>query len=478
MIRFLLRRILQMIPTVLGVILITFILFNVVGGSPASMTLGKYVSAKALEEFDEQRGFNKPLIMGRWTKTRALEDSDFTTSPGAWRKAAGVVWNDGVSMQITNGSVCLVPLSFPLYSNTTYRLTLEYRLDPEATAVCGYGRVTDGISFPTNECFCFSILADVAPLYERDEESGARRARLHNNKTEGGFSNDWKKAEIVFQSLENPVACKLALRVEGGGLELRSARLRREAAHWWDSQLVFYFKQIARLDFGMSSSMNQPVSRLLKQGILPSLALTVPIFLIELVLSVVLALVCAFFRDSWLDRLLVVVSVALMSINYLVWIVAGQYVLAFKLGWFPVWGFASWSYLLLPVLIGVVSGLGVDVRFYRTIMLDEMYKDYVRTAFAKGVSRSGVLFKHVLKNAMIPIVTNVVIAIPFLYTGSLLLESFFGIPGLGYMSVNAINSSDVDVVRAIVLIGSILFVGANLVTDLCYAWLDPRVKLE
>ena len=111
-------------------------------------------------------------------------------------------------------------------------------------------------------------------------------------------------------------------------------------------------------------------------------------------------------------------------------------------------------------------------------MLDEMYKDYVRTAFAKGVSRSGVLFRHVLKNAMIPIVTNVVVAIPFLYTGSLLLESFFGIPGLGYLGVNAVNSSDVDVVRAEVFIGAVLFVIANLVTDICYAWLDPRVKLE
>ena len=126
----------------------------------------------------------------------------------------------------------------------------------------------------------------------------------------------------------------------------------------------------------------------------------------------------------------------------------------------------------------MISGLGGNLRFYRTIMLDEMYKDYVRTAFAKGVSRPGVLLRHVLPNAMIPIVTNVVVAIPFLYTGSLLLESFFGIPGLGYLGVNAINSSDVDVVRALVFIGAVLFVIANLVTDLCYAWLDPRVKLE
>ena len=172
------------------------------------------------------------------------------------------------------------------------------------------------------------------------------------------------------------------------------------------------------------------------------------------------------------------IAVTLMSINYLVWIVAGQYVLGYKLAWFPIWGFESWRFLLLPVVIGVVHGLGTNIRFYRTIMLDEVYRDYVRTAFAKGVSRHGVLFKHVLKNIMIPVLTNVIIVIPYLYTGSLLLEHFYGIPGLGNMSINAINSSDVDVLRAVVFIGAVLFVIANLVTDICYALVDPRVKLK
>ncbi|NLB60662.1 MAG: ABC transporter permease, partial [Lentisphaerae bacterium] len=246
----------------------------------------------------------------------------------------------------------------------------------------------------------------------------------------------------------------------------------------WDSQLAFYLGQLIRLDFGVSSSMNQPVARLLLQGIGPSLALALPILLVELALGVVLALLCAFFRNRFVDRFLVVLAVALMSINYLVWIVGGQYLLAYRWHWFPLWGFESWRYLLLPVAIGVISGLGANVRFYRTIMLDEMHREYVRTAFAKGLSRRRVLFRHVLKNALIPIITNVVIALPLLYTGSLLLESFFGIPGLGYLSVNALNSADLDVVRAVVLIGAILFVGANLIADLCYALVDPRVQLK
>jgi peptide/nickel transport system permease protein len=213
-------------------------------------------------------------------------------------------------------------------------------------------------------------------------------------------------------------------------------------------------------------------------GIIPSLSLTVPMFIVGLVVSISLALLCAFYRDTLLDRFFVVTSVVLMSVNYLVWIVLGQFVLGHTLRLFPVWGYESWKFLVLPCLIGVVSGLGGNLRFYRTVMLDEMYRDYVRTAFAKGVSKTGVLFKHVLKNAMIPILTSVVMAVPFLYAGSLLLESFFGIPGLGRMSINAINSADFDVLKALVFVEAIIYVIANLITDICYAAVDPRVKLR
>jgi len=247
-----------------------------------------------------------------------------------------------------------------------------------------------------------------------------------------GFSTQWKK---VFHSVEN-----LDFRAEGAPAEIRSVRLERATRHFFDSQLVGYAGRVLRLDFGTSTSLNQPVWKLLKAGIGPSLALTVPILIVELVVSLILALLCAYRRGSWLDRSLVAVCVALMSVNYLVWIVFGQYVLAYKLGWFPVWGFESWKNLLLPVLIGVATGLGSNVRFYRTILLEEMHKDYVRTAFAKGLGEGRVLFKHVLKNALGPVITNVALALPYLYTGSLLLESFFGIPGLGYLSLNAINS--------------------------------------
>ncbi|QBG47254.1 ABC transporter permease [Verrucomicrobia bacterium S94] len=286
-------------------------------------------------------------------------------------------------------------------------------------------------------------------------------------------SKEWKKVNIRFPGDEDG-----GFRTLEKPLEIQQLKLRKINRNPFDSQLTFYIRQLLHGDLGFSEGFKQPVAKLLRDGVLPSLSLTIPIFIIGIVVSISLSLVCAYFRDTFIDRFLVIFSVALMSINYLVFIVAGQYFFAYKFGWFPVWGYESAKYLFLPVLIGVISGLGSNIRFYRTIMLDEMYKDYVRTAFAKGVSKPRVLFVHVLKNAMIPIITNVVIAIPFLYTGSLLLESFFGIPGLGYLSINAILSADIDVVRAIVLIGALLFVVSNLLTDICYAAADPRVKLK
>ena len=424
MLKYILKRIVQMVPTVIGVILLTFVLFNVVGGDLAAIAMGKKVSLQSLESFDDQRGLNKPLFFGTRSTTRAYEDQDFSKGAGRWRGWSNTVYSaDSETVRIQPGTA-IDPLAFDLAPETGFEWTISFR---------GTGKL-------------------------------AGRELV---------SKDWKTEKIRFQGSEDG-----GFSTGAETLEIRRLKLRKVIGNPFDSQLLFYIKQLLRGDLGDSESLRQPVSKLLKDGVLPSLSLTVPIFLIGVVVSVSLSLVCAFFRDTFIDRFLVMFSVALMSINYLVYIVAGQYLLAYKFGAFPVWGYESWRYLVLPVTIGVISGLGANIRFYRTVMLDEMYKEYVRTAFAKGVSKPRVLFVHVLKNAMIPIITNVVIAIPFLYTGALLLESFFGIPGLGYLGINAIMSSDIDVVRALVLIGALLFVVANLLTDLCYAAVDPRVKLK
>jgi peptide/nickel transport system permease protein len=461
MIRYILRRLLQMIPTVLGVIVITFILFHVVGGSPAKVALGKNASPRALEEFDAQRGLDKPLFFGRWTTTHAWPDMTFETAAGPFQRVPAAAHSPRADrkpgfIRLPPGGRHPLPLAFSLRPDAVYRLEVTYRLPSGRARVVQAGAAA---AEPAAET------AQPAPV------AAAVAGELPP-------SREWQTARLAFRTDAAPDSRLLAFAIEGAdSLDLRAVRLRRQTRHLFDSQFVFYLGRLARLDFGESLQARQRVSAMLRAGILPSLSLTVPIFLGGLLAAVAVSLVCAFFRDTRLDRAIVVVSVALMCVNYIAWIVFGQYLLAFRAGWFPVWGYQSWAYLALPVLIGIVSSLGGEVRFYRTIMLDEMYRDYVRTAFAKGVGKPRVLFVHVLKNAMIPILTNVVVAIPFLYTGSLLLESFFGIPGLGSMGINAINSSDFDVLKAVILVGSVLYVLANLLTDITYALFDPRVKL-
>ena len=200
------------------------------------------------------------------------------------------------------------------------------------------------------------------------------------------------------------------------------------------------------------------------------------------VASIAIALMVAFVRGTWLDTILVFICVVGMSIPMLSYILFGQHYLAYELGWFPILGYESGpqalKYIALPCLLGVVSGLGSYVRFYRTVMLDEMRSDYVRTAFAKGLSSPRVLFKHVLKNAMIPIITTLVLSIPFLFLGSLLLERFFSIPGMGSYFIDAFNSRDFPVINAMVFLTALLYVLGQLVTDICYALVDPRISLR
>ena len=247
---------------------------------------------------------------------------------------------------------------------------------------------------------------------------------------------------------------------------------------FFDSQFFNFVKGIVHGDWGYSSELDEPVADIIKRGVGPSLSLTVPILALGTAFALVFALLSAAFRGGAVDRTILAVSTVLMSVNYVVWVLAGQYIFSYQAGAFPVWGYAGVGYLVLPVLIGVVSSLGVDIRFFRTALLDEIYKPYVLTARAKGLSRCAVMIRHVLPNALIAIVTYVSLAIPYLFTGSLLLENFFGIPGLGAVAINAINSSDMAVVRAVVVIGALVYQFVNLATDMLYALLDPRVRLS
>lgn len=263
--------------------------------------------------------------------------------------------------------------------------------------------------------------------------------------------------------------------------ELAELRAQHGLDRPWPAQLFALFTQLFTLDLGRSFVTRRPVIELFAERIGPSLSLGLPVVVVGTCAALLLALVAARHRGRRIDRAIVAGSVLATSVSVLVWIVAGQWLLAYALELFPIHGWASgiverWPYLALPILILVVVGLGWDVQLYRAVVLDELSKDYVVTARAKGLSERTILVAHVLPNAAIPIVTRVVGALPYLVTGSLLLESYFGIPGLGTMLVDALDQADLPVIRAYTLFVSVLFVLASVATDLLYGLVDPRTR--
>ncbi|MDG6778086.1 ABC transporter permease [Thiomicrorhabdus sp. zzn3] len=234
-------------------------------------------------------------------------------------------------------------------------------------------------------------------------------------------------------------------------------------------------------DFGQSDSGRQ-ISADIYERMWPSLALALPTFIIGLVTNIALALLIVLFRGSVLDSVTMMVAVAIMSISGLFYIIAGQVLFSKVWHWVPISGFESgWDglkFLILPILIGVFAGLGSGMRWYRSLFLEEIHKDYVRTARAKGLSEIKVLFGHVLQNGLLPILTGVVVVIPTLFMGSLIMESFFGIPGLGSYTIDAINAQDFSIVKAMVFLGSVLYIIGLILTDLSYTYFDPRVRLN
>ena len=246
---------------------------------------------------------------------------------------------------------------------------------------------------------------------------------------------------------------------------------------------IFFEKSVAMFvfDFGRSDD-GRDIAHEIRSRMLPSLAIGLPVFVLGLVVYITLALLMVFFRATYIDFWGVVVCVALMSISTLFYIIVGQFLISKLWHWVPISGYGNGAdaakFLLLPVIVGVIGNVGSSARWYRTVFLEEMNKEYVRTARAKGLPERLVLFKHVLRNAMIPILTGAVVVVPLLFLGSLLIESFFGIPGLGSYTIDAINSQDFAVVRAMVFLGSMLYIVGLILTDISYTLVDPRVRLN
>lgn len=264
----------------------------------------------------------------------------------------------------------------------------------------------------------------------------------------------------------------------------RAAEIRHELGldRSFFVQYLEVLKTFFTFDFGTSWYTEENIGVMIRNAGLISLSFAAPAFIITTLISISLSLYAAFYKDKWVDRLVVISSIILMSISLLSYIFFAQYLFAYKLAWFPITGYEEGfpyciPYIILPCFIFVILSIGRDVRFYRTIILDQLYQNYVRTAKAKGLSNATILFKHVLKNVMTPILTNSILQIPGLILGSILVESFFSIPGLGSLLTEAVQKSDLPVIKSIAIVLCISYVLCTLIADILCALVDPRVKL-
>jgi peptide/nickel transport system permease protein len=252
---------------------------------------------------------------------------------------------------------------------------------------------------------------------------------------------------------------------------------------WW-VQLGLFLKQVATFDWGTSWATNEPVAQLFATRLPATLTVMLPILVLDTLLAIPIALGVAVVRGSLTDRAVMVATTVALSISFLVYVIVGQYLFGFRLGWFAVqgWSDSLWTnltvYAPLPVLLAVAVGLAPQTRLYRSFFLDEIGQDYVRTARAKGLAERTVLLKHVLRNALIPILTNVALALPGIFVGSFLIEVFFSIPGLGREVLLAVNRSDYPVIQAVTVYVAALTMAINLLADILYKLADPRVVLK
>jgi peptide/nickel transport system permease protein len=249
-------------------------------------------------------------------------------------------------------------------------------------------------------------------------------------------------------------------------------------------QLWIFVKQIFTFNWGNSWATSESVAKMFLDRVPNTLTVMIPILVLDVVLGIVAAMAVAYVRGSLTDRMIMVITTIMLSVSFLVYIIVGQWLFGFYLGWFPVqgWSDSLWTnlttYAVLPILLAVFVGLAPQTRLYRTFFLDEINQDYVRTARAKGLDENRILFKHVLRNAMIPILTNIAVALPGIFVGSFLIETFFSIPGLGREILLAVNRSDYPVIQAVTIYLAVLTMVINLVADVLYKLVDPRVVLK
>ncbi len=442
MFNFIIRRLGEAVLVMLGVLVLTFMLFQMAAGDPAAAVLGKNPKPLEIENLRRELKSDLPLFYGHWCKSEVYPAADYSKGkvelPGI--KLPDNCEKKSQAVAIPKDSFIEIKRNFPVGEKVLCRIS--------GSGIWSVG----GIEAVLPVCACCRGFGDEEIIFNEIPE------RLHLKAVQN-HNNELQKVEFF--------------RYQDNTFNSQFVNSLRELVDFKST-----FPYITFLNFGKTITTREPINNIIARGIVPSLSVMLPVFLLELLLGIIFALIATACKDTFIDRALLVLSVAGMSISYLVLIIAGQWFLGYYLNWFPVWGWGNIKYLLLPVLLGVVSGLGGGVRFYRTVFVNELKNEYLRTATAKGCGKTTVYAKHLLRNAMVPIIARASTVLPFIFTGSLLLESFFGIPGLGYASLDALNNSDLALLKALTIVNALLFVVINLIADLLCAWADPRIRLK
>lgn len=428
MMTYIVRRCLYAIPILIGINILVFVLFFIVN-TPEDMARA-HLGVKR----------TPPEAIDRWLREHGLDVPMFYNA--GWKRVGTM-----------DASSAGAPVTFQLARPGSYRFRIESPSDVE---------------IPEHR------------LSWDSEQVGAVEAA---SRTFGGKA----KHKVLFQNTSADAPTELVCRFEVDGqspfhrvvIEFKDPRGLREAF----TETMFFKRSLKMLVFDYGhTDRGENIAAEITSRILPSLSITVPALFVGLFLNILLAMILAVFRGTYVDTVGTVICVVLMSISVMFYIVGSQWFFGKALKLVPISGFDvdtfSPRFMILPVAIIVMSGMGAMTRFYRTLFLEELNRPYVQTARAKGVHESRVLFVHILKNAMIPILTGLVVQLPLLFLGSLLIENFFSIPGMGAYTVEAIQGQDFATVQAMVSLGSFMFIIGLLLTDISYTWVDPRVRLE
>jgi peptide/nickel transport system permease protein len=441
MMRYITRRLVQAVFTVLGVMLLTFVLFRVIAGDVSTAYVNQKLGAEARQAFYEKHKLDRPGIFNFHSR---LVITDNTTGTHTFE-----ILDQG-------GSVAARALNLHLSPGRQSAAETRARLA---------GRLVFALSPATPLASMTDGKALVSP--KADSAMPAWSIQLGDGTC---FTLDLKNVRTCGDLCTALAACP------GNGGKLTAEISKWSMANLFDSQFFWHLWENVTFT-GKSYATNQSLLEIVRERGKFSLCITVPAMVLTWLFAMVISCFVAFYRDTWIDKFGVFFTVLGMCIPYLAYMLLGQW-LMFKIAPAYAAGLAHPSSIYVPVFIAVIAGLGAEVRFYRTIILNEINKDYVRTARAKGVPLPSILFVHVLKNCMLPILTDLITYIPFLILGSLLLERFFGIPGLGDLLLTSITSRDVPIITGLTFLTAILYVVSLLATDVLYAVFDPRIHLK